>query len=378
VRALRHGAGTISIADQEALLKTTRTRLGAAASVLGIAALALAACGSAPSDSKDDAKGSSDFTGCIVSDSGGFDDQSFNQTSYEGLQTVVKDKGITLKKAESNADSDFEPNLNGMVKAGCDITYAVGFNLAKATKKVADANPKSHFALLDDNSATGKNIKNLTYETDEATFLAGYVAAAQSKTGKVATFGGQKIPTVTIFMEGFAEGVAQYNKDNNKNVKVLGWNSAKQDGTFTNDFTSQDKGKNITKNFLDQGADIVMPVAGPVGLGAAAAVQESKKAGNEVALVWVDADGYKAASKYKSLMLTSAVKSMDKTVEDITAQAIDGKFNNKPYVGTLKNGGVSIAPFHDFDSKVSDKTKKAVEDLKAKIISGEVKVGSKN
>jgi basic membrane protein A len=77
-------------------------------------------------------------------------------------------------------------------------------------------------------------------------------------------------------------------------------------------------------------------------------------------------------------MLTSAVKSMDKTVEDITAQAIDGKFNNKPYVGTLKNGGVSIAPFHDFDSKVSDKTKKAVEDLKAKIISGEVKVGSKN
>jgi basic membrane protein A len=357
-------------------LKTTRTRLGAAASVFGITALALSACGSAPSESDDAAKGDSDFTACIVSDSGGFDDQSFNQTSYEGLKQVEKDKGITIKQAESNADSDFEPNLTGMVKAGCDITYSVGFNLAKATQKIADANPDAHFALLDDSSAKGENIKNLTYETDQATFLAGYVAAAQSKTGKVATFGGQKIPTVTIFMEGFAEGVAQYNEDNDKNVKVLGWDTEKQDGTFTNDFTSQDKGKNITKNFLDQGADIVMPVAGPVGLGAAAAVQDSKTAGNDVALVWVDADGYKAASKYKGLMLTSAVKSMDKTVEDITAEAMDGDFSNEPYVGTLENGGVSIAPFHDFDSKVSDETKQQVEDLKAKIISGEVKVGS--
>lgn len=361
-------------------MKTIRTRLSAAASILGISALALAACGSAPDDSDSDASGAagggSDFLGCIVSDDGGFDDQSFNQTSYEGLMQVADDEGIKTKEAESGSESDYEPNLSGMVKADCDLTYSVGFNLAKATEKIAKANPDKHFAILDDDSAQSKNIKNLTYETDQAAFLAGYVSAAQSKTGKVATFGGQKIPTVTIFMEGYAEGVEQYNKDNDKDVKVLGWNTSKQDGTFTNDFTSQDKGKNITKNFMDQGADIVMPVAGPVGLGSAAAVKEAKKSGDDVKMVWVDADGYKAAPKYKDIMLTSVVKSMDQTVEDITTDAMNGKFDNEPYVGTLENEGVSIAPFHDFDSDVDDKTKKQVDDLRKKIISGDVEVGS--
>lgn len=372
-------------------MKTTRTRMGAAASVLGITALVLAACGSAPEDSKESKtadtgtetsapKGepATDFIGCIVSDSGGFDDQSFNQTSYEGLKQVEASRQIQIKQAESGDDSDFKPNLDGMVKNKCDLTYAVGFNLAKATKEAADANPDVHFALLDDDSATADNIKNLTYQTDEAAYLAGYLSAAQTKTNKVGTFGGMKIPTVTIFMEGFAEGVAQYNEDNDKNVQVLGWNSSKQDGTFVGDFENQDKGKSITANLLAQGADIIMPVAGPVGLGALSSIQESKDQGNDVKAVWVDSDGYLAVPKHKNIMLTSVIKAMDHTVEDVTNEAIDGKFSNEPYVGTLENEGVALAPFHDFDSEVSDETKKQLDDIKEKIISGELKVGSSN
>ncbi len=355
-------------------------RVSAAAAVLGISALALAACGAAPAESgkSGDAAPAKDFLACIVSDSGGFDDQSFNQSSWEGLQKAKTDLGVEVKKAESKANGDFATNLNGMVAANCDLTYSVGFLLADATKATATANPKSNFAIIDDSSIELPNVKSLTYDTAQAAYLAGYVAAAQSKTGTVATFGGMKIPTVTIFMEGFSQGVAKYNEAKGKSVKVLGWDSAKQDGTFTGDFEKQDKGKQVTQTFLDQGADIVMPVAGPVGKGAAAAVKEANAGGKDAALVWVDSDGYNSASQYKELMLTSVVKAMDTSVEDVTKQASEGKFTNEAYVGTLANGGVSIAPFHDFDSKVSDETKKEVEDLKQQIIDGKIKAEAKN
>jgi basic membrane protein A and related proteins len=368
---------------QEDLVKISKSgrRLSAAAAVLGISALALAACGAAPTDSGSSSKSSApaiDFLACIVSDSGGFDDQSFNQSSWEGLQKAKADFGVQVKQAESKSNGDFATNLNGMVAAKCDLTYSVGFLLADATKATATANPDSKFAIIDDSSIELPNVKSLTYDTAQAAYLAGYVAAAQTKTGTVATFGGMKIPTVTIFMEGFAQGVAKYNEAKGKDVKLLGWDSAKQDGTFTGDFEKQDKGKQVTQTFLDQGADIVMPVAGPVGKGAAAAVKEANAAGKDAALVWVDSDGYNSASQYKELMLTSVMKAMDTSVEDVTKQASEGKFSNEAYVGTLANGGVSIAPFHDFDSKVSDETKKEVEDLKQQIIDGKIKAEAKN
>lgn len=365
-------------------ISTSGRRVSAAAAVLGAAALALAACGAAPSESGSSstasgaASGAADFTACIVSDSGGFDDQSFNQSSFDALKTMADAGDIKMKSAESQQDSDFATNLNGMVAAKCSLTYSVGFLLADATKAAATANKDMHFAIIDDNSIDLPNVKSLTYDTAQAAYLAGYVAAAQSKTGTVATFGGMKIPTVTIFMSGFAQGIEKFNEDNGKSVKLLGWDEAKQDGTFTGDFEKQDKGKQITQNFLEQGADVIMPVAGPVGKGAATAVKEAKAAGKDVALVWVDSDGYESAPQYKDLMLTSVIKAMDASVEDVTKQAKDGKFTGEAYVGTLENGGVSIAPFHDFDSKVSDETKKAVEDLKQQIIDGKIKAEAKN
>ncbi|WP_441405740.1 BMP family lipoprotein [Arthrobacter sp. YAF17] len=343
----------------------------------GAAALLLTGCGAAPTASSTATATASNYTGCIVSDSGGFDDQSFNQSSYEGLKKAEKDLGIKVNQAESKTNNDFEPNLRAMVTAGCNLTVTVGFLLGDATKAQATANPNSHFAIIDFGYETPiSNVKPIIYDTAQAAFLAGYLAAGTTKTGTVATFGGIKIPTVTIFMDGYADGVKYYNEKNNKDVKVLGWDKAKQDGSFTGDFEKQDKGKQFTQNFLDQGADIVMPVAGPVGKGAGAALKEAKAAGKDVKLIWVDSDGFLTAPDYKDIMLSSVMKLMGEAVETVVKEDTEGKFSNTPYVGTLANDGVQLAPFHDLDSQVPAQLKSDLDQIKKDIASGKLKVES--
>ena len=363
-------------------MRNIKRKTGMAAAMLGISALVLTACGAAPeatptgSASGSAPAGASDFTGCIVSDSGGFDDRSFNQSSYEGLMAAKKDLGINVKQAESKAATDFAPNLNAMVKGGCNITITVGFLLSDDTKKAAAANPDKHFAIVDDNAIVAKNVKPIIYDTAQAAFLAGYLAAGMTETGKVATYGGVNIPTVSIFMDGYADGVAYYNEKKSKDVKVLGWDVAKQSGTFTGDFENQGKGKNATTTFANEGADIIMPVAGPVGLGTMDAVKELNAAGKNVKVIWVDADGFESLASGNQFVLSSVVKEMGQSVEDVVRADVEGKFDSTPYVGTLENGGVALAPFHDFDSKVPAELKSELDALKADIISGVVKVES--
>ena len=259
--------------------------------------------------------------------------------------------------------------------------FTVGFMLGTATGTEAKKNSDVKFAIIDSTAqdANGKaitvdNVKPISFDTVQAAYLAGYVAAGTSKTGKVATYGGAPIPTVKIFMDGFADGVKKYNEVHKTNVQVLGWNKDKQSGSFVGGFEDQGKGKALTDTFFDQGADIVMPVAGPVGAGTLASAK--KHPGTKV--IWVDTDGYisnKDAAD-KKLILTSVMKGLDKSVEDVTKQVNDGKFTNEPYVGTLKNGGVDLAPFHDFDSQVPASLKDEVKQLKQDIIDGKITVTS--
>ncbi len=356
------------------------------AAFAGIAALALAACGSAPSTTTPSGTTGSSasaaaakYKACMVSDAGGFQDKSFNQSGAEGLDKAKADLGITEVKVESTASTDFTPNIDNLVSQNCNLIIGVGFNLAGAIQTAANANKSIDFALVDSafsdanfKPVTLDNGKPLLFNTQEASFLAGYVAAGMSKTGTVATFGGMQLPSVTIFMDGFADGVAQYNTDNGKSVKVLGWDKAKQTGSFTGDFDNQANGQNLAKGFIDQGADIIMPVAGPVGLGAAAA---AKAAGN-VEIIGVDQDWYLSAPEYKDIVLTSVIKEIGQSVYDTVKQGVDGKYTSTPYVGTLANGGINIAPFHSFDSQVPAALKTKVEDLKKAIIAGTLKVSS--
>lgn len=353
------------------------SRALSALALTGAAGLVLAGCGAPPAESGDKAQ-ASDFTGCIVSDDGGFQDRSFNQSSFEGLQAAEKDLGIKMRKAESQAETDFEPNLNQMVQAGCDLTISVGFLLADTTKKVAEAHPDQRFAIVDDNSIKADNVKPIVYNTAQAAFLAGYLAAGVSETGKVATYGGMDIPTVTVFMDGFADGVDYYNKHKDAHVEVLGWNKDSQNGTFLSSFQDSSKAKTVTQNLIGDGADVVLPVAGQAAQGTVDAVTEANNGGKNVRLIWPDTDGYETLDSGKQFLLTSVLKEMSTSVEDVVTQAVDGKFDSTQYVGTLANGGVGLADYHDQKDKVGEELDREVQQLKQEIIDGKVKIESKN
>ncbi len=231
--------------------------------VTGVVAL-LAACSAAPTDTSSTAAANSKFLPCMVSDSGGFDDHSFNQLGYEGLQQAAGSLGVKYNKAESKSENDFAPNIQSMVDANCNLVVTVGFLLADATKKAAAANPDVNFAIIDDSSITAKNVKPIIFDTAQAAFLAGYAAASYSKTGIVGTFGGMQIPTVTIFMDGFADGVKYFNDQKSKSVKVVGWDVDKQNGSFTGGFDANETAKNTAQGIIDQNADVIMPVGGPI------------------------------------------------------------------------------------------------------------------
>ncbi|MGW6201964.1 BMP family lipoprotein [Kribbella sp. NPDC055110] len=343
--------------------------------IVGVLTLAVAACGSKPTDSGAAGGANKNFKACMVSDSGGFDDKSFNQTSYKGLQDAVKEKGLTEVKAESKSDNDYPTNMTAMVNAKCNVIVAVGFKLEDATEKAAAANTGIKFAIVD--SAPAKpiaNLKPLLFNTAQSSFQAGYLAAAMSKSGKVGTFGGLKIPTVTIFMDGFAEGVRYYNTQKSKNVQVLGWDDAKQAGLFTGDFEDKAKGQNNAQNLITQGADVIFPVAGPSGLGG---LQAAKASNGKVNAIWVDTDGCVSAAEYCSVLLSSVQKGMDVAVKDAVVSVVDNKFDNTQFTGTLQNGGTSLAPFHEFDSKIPADVKSELDQIKTDIISGKITVQSK-
>ena len=349
--------------------------------MIGIAAV-LAGC-AAPPEATPTAKAKSDFLPCMVSDFGGFDDKSFNQLGLDGLKAAAKSLNADFKTAESKADTDYAPNIDSMVAANCNLIITVGFNLAAASLAAAKANPDIQFAIIDDAADAnfdGKvdepNIKPILFDTAQAAFLAGYASASYSKSGIVGTFGGMQFPTVTIFMDGFADGVAEFNKAKGKDVKVVGWDVASQKGTFTGGFVANDTAKSTAQNLIDQGADVIFPVGGPIFQSAGAAITDS---GKDIALLGADADVYDTFPTYDKLYLTSVLKGISPATEAVieaTAKQDKGTFDNEPYVGTLKNDGVGIAPFHDFESKVDSGLQKELDTLKADIISGKITVKS--
>ncbi len=187
-----------------------------------------------------------------VTDLGGVDDKSFNASAWKGVQDAISQLGIDGKYLESKDQSDYAKNIQQFLSENDDLIITVGFLLGVDTATAAKANPDTKFAIVDytypdcfPGAVEGKdcgsatelpNVRGLAFQTDQAAFLAGYAAAGMTKTGKVGTFGGIKIPTVTIFMKGFEAGVKYYNQQNNKSVTVLGWDTAKDDGLFTGNF----------------------------------------------------------------------------------------------------------------------------------------------
>lgn len=360
--------------------------------VLAILSIVAAACAS----DEPTAGGASGTTGaalpgaghhiCYVADVGGINDKSFNQQIYDGLNQAKTDLGIDFSYVTSATPADYAPFIQAYVDQDCDLIVLAGFNMGPDLVTSAEANPDQLYTIVDydifdfsdpDNpvDVTLDNVSELTFQTDEAAFLAGYLAAGTTKTGKVATYGGVFFPTVTIFMNGFAAGIRSYNQDNGTSVELQGWNADTQKGVEisadpTVGFYTPAEGRRVGEDFISESADIIMPVAGGTGLGTMAAAQD---AGN-VYGIWVDTDGCVAAEEYCSLFLTTVEKHMNVAVADSVESVLNDTFQSGLYVGTLANDGVGISDYHDLDSQVPQELKDKIEELKQGIIDGTVSV----
>ncbi len=361
---------------------TSRGRVVSGIALVGASAIVLAGCAAAPeSTDGGDVVAGSDFVPCMVSDSGGFDDNSFNQLGFEGLNEAADEIGVTPITVQSDSETDYAPNLDGLVAQGCNLIVTVGFALSAATVESALANPDVEYAIIDDaadNDFDGEldapNIKPILFDTAQSAYLVGYAAASYSKSGIVATWGGLPFPTVSIFSDGFAQGVEAFNAAKGTAVKVLGYDPASPETyTVTGGFEANDVAKSTAQNFIDQGADVLLPVGGPIYQSAVAAITDS---GKDVALLGVDADLFVTDPDTEDVIMTSILKGIKSATSDVVSAAAAGDFSNEAYIGTLENDGVGYAPFHNFESKVDPALAGELEALKADIIAGTITVNS--
>jgi basic membrane protein A len=366
---------------EDILRITSRDRVLGGIALIGTSALVLAGCAAAPAPAPTPTISTvAGFLPCLVSDLGGFDDKSFNQLAYEGVNDAAAAAGVKAITVQSKVETDYAPNLNSLVSQGCSLIVSVGFALSAATVTAALANPKVQFAIVDDaadNNFDGKtdapNIKPILFNTAQAAFLVGYSAASYSKAAKVATWGGMNFPTVTIFMDGFAQGVDYYNKQKGTSVKVLGWTGDGATSTFTGGFAANATAKSTAQNFIDQGADVLLPVGGPIYKSAAAAITDS---GKDIALLGVDADLFVTDPTVQPILLTSVLKGIKEATTAVVTSSATGNMTFDPYIGNLHNSGVGIAPFHNFESKVAPTLQGELDTIKAGIIDGSIAVKS--
>lgn len=337
--------------------------------ILIMASLLLAACQpAAPAAPAEPAAPT--IKACQVTDVGGIDDKSFNATAWEGMQRAQRELGVQVQYLESQQQSDYEVNLNTFVEQDCDIIVPVGFLLADATSAAADTNPDQKYAIIDVDYLGQPNVLGNSTKIDQATFLAGYLSAGMTKTGKVATYVGILFPATQAFMDGYAMGVAKYNEVHGTNVEVLGWNMDTQQGLEVGNFESLDDGRALGEQLLDEGADIIMPVAGPVGLGTLAVLQERGTG----LLIGVDNDWSVANPDKADFILASALKKIDVFVFESIEEVVNGTFKGgAPYILTLENGGTGLSYGSAWESQIPADLKGEIDALIPQIISGAVK-----
>jgi basic membrane protein A len=358
-----------------------------AAALLAAVALLAAGCAkpSSSSTGSGSGTGAAGFKACMVTDTGGINDKSFNQSSWAGMQAAAAtNPNMTVKYLPSTTTSDYAKNISTFISQKCGVIVTVGFLMGAATEAAAKANPKQKFAIVDCSYSSQclsgtheNNITQLVFNTAQDAFLSGYLAAGLTKTGKVATYGGMKFGTVTIYMDGFWDGVQYYNKQHHTNVQVLGWSEPSQNGTFAGSFTNITAGQTIANTFIHDGADIIFPVAGGVGLGSAKAVQTADTSGKNIAMFWVDTDGCVSAATYCKYFVTSVEKGISTAVKAAVLLASRGHGGGS-YVGTIANGGAVLAPYHFWTSKVPAKLQTELAAVKAAIVSGQIVPATKS
>ena len=318
---------------------------------------------------------------CLVTDTAGIDDRSFNASAWAGVEVAVASGHATEDSLfiESETAEDYQPNIEQCVAEGAEHIVTVGFFLGEATATNAPLNPDITWTMIDNILFNADftaplafpNVRELVYQTDQAAFAAGYLAAGVTTTGIICTYGGANIPTVSIFLDGLTRGVQHYNEVKGTDVQVIGWDVDAADGTFTGDFDDMVLARSTAESQFQENCDISHPVGGAINLPAGDAIIDL---GLDAALIGVDTDAFFAApEQYQDLWLTSVVKALDtKTTQAIQEQA-DGTWVPGAFIGNLANGGVGLAPFHSWDDRVSAELAAEVEQLLEDITNGVIK-----
>lgn len=310
---------------------------------------------------------------CFVTDDAGVDDRSFNASGWQGVQDAAalgaaQPDPILL---ESTSEADYQPHIETCLAQGAEHIVGSGFKLGPTIGELAPQNPDVQFTLIDA-SSNAANVAGTEFQTDEAAFAAGYLAAGMTQTNTLGTYGGANIPTVAIFLDGFARGVAHYNEVKGTNVQLLGWDIDAQDGTFTGVFDPADPIVRATcENELDEGADIILPVGGAINLPCGTAMQDRNIDG---ALIGVDADAFNAMpSEYQDLWLVTILKGLaDAVTQSIVADASGEPLGGTSYVGNLENDGVGLSEYHSWADRVPAELDAEVQQILADIKDGTI------
>ena len=317
-----------------------------------IMCLSLVACGGGSDDkAKDD--GAVKIKVGMVTDTGGINDQSFNQSTWEGLNALVaEDPSFEVAHLVSKTDADYDTNIQTFIDDGYDLILCTGFKLAEATRKAAQANPDQKFAIIDDSSnADLANVACLMFAQEQASYLVGIVAGMATKSNVVGYVQGMYSDNMNLFAIGFIEGV----KAANPEAKVLQFNA--------NSFGDPAIGSATVSKFVTDGADVVYHAAGGTGAGVITGCQE-----NKIYAIGVDADQSYLAPE---TVLTSAMKRVDIAAQEISKAVKNGTFSAGVVMYDINNGGVDIAPTQTL---LTDDMKTAVETAKAALKDGSIVV----
>jgi basic membrane protein A len=307
--------------------------------------------------------------GCLMVSSVGVADRSFNQESWEAMQAASKATGLKIKYLAQSGSIDYPQIGAQFVQQNCNIIVGMGFNTASTIQKLAPANPKIKFVVVDTVLGTPEtNAVSLHFGIDQASFLGGYLAAGMSKTGTVGVVGNVAIPPVELYMDGWVAGIDYYNKTNSKSVKSIGWDPKKKTGTFVGNFTDTSKGKLLTQSEIQQGADIILPLIG----GADQAIRAAGGPAKGYYMFWPDTDGCVSNATDCDILLSSVQKNITTALSDVLEKTVGGAFPGGTYEGTLTNKGVGLAPYHSADAAVPAALKTQLTQLAADIASGKV------
>jgi basic membrane protein A len=310
------------------------------------------------------------FKACLVTDSTGIDDKSFNASAWNGIEDAQRELGIQGLFRPSPQQNDIENTINGfIVDEKCNLIMMAGFTMGDATRAAAQRNPQQKFSIADFTyDPPIPNVASQVFDTNQASFMAGYLAAGVTRSGKVGIFGGMQIPPVVAFMDGFTLGAQHYARTHGKNILVLGWDPATQSGQFIGNFADADAARQITEQLIAAGVDIIMPVAGGAGVSAATVAKEH----HGVYIIGVDTDWYQSAPEVKDVVLTSVMKRIDTMTFNVIKATLEGAFRGGEISGNLGNGGVDLAPFHELITLVSPELRVELEAIRSQIVSGAI------